>query len=184
LLELFHRTIRLGTVLSFVDQPATMCLLVRATIYRATHMFAGEPCVAVAWAASSELLRAIVATDPSAPSRTVGPATTPAFDAMNAIVADGGALCTAPPPRVEPITSAQEAKSHLGSYASEIDLAPADLELRHHLLVGAFAELLVRTKLPPNTQDRLRAIVARAAADGPTKANLELMSTALARMIG
>jgi hypothetical protein len=72
----------------------------------------------------------------------------------------------------------------LGSYASEIDLAPADLELRHHLLVGAFAELLVRTKLPPNTQDRLRAIVAKAAADGPTKANLELMSTALARMIG
>ncbi len=184
LLELFHRTIRLGTVLSFVDQPATMCLLVRATIYRAAHLFAGEPCVAVAWAASSELLRAIVATDPSAPSRTVGPETTPAFDAMNAIVTDGGALCTAPPPRIEPITSAQAAKSHLGSYASEIDLAPADLELRHHLLVGAFAELLVRTKLPPNTQDRLRAIVAKAAADGPTKANLELMSTALARMIG
>jgi len=183
-MELFHRAIRLGTVLSFADQPATMCLLVRATIYRAAHLFAGEPCVAVAWAASSELLRTIVATDPSAPSRVVGPATTPAFDTMNTIVADGGALCTAPRPRIEPITSAQDAKSHLASYASEIDLAPADLELRHHLLVGAFAELLVRTKLPPNTQDRLRSIVAKAASDGPTKANLELMSTALARMIG
>ncbi len=184
LLELFHRTLRLGTVLSFADQPATMCLLVRATIYRAAHLFAGEPCVAVAWEAASALLRTIVATDPSAPSRVVGPPTTPAFDAMNAIVADGGALCTAPAPRIEPITSAQEAKSHLGRYASEIELAPADLELRHHLLVGAFAELLVRTKLPPNTQDRLRAIMAKSAADGPTKANLELMSTALARMIG
>ena len=77
----------------------------------------------------------------------------------------------------------QEAKQHLAPYVSEIDQAPSDLELRHFLALGALSELLVRTKLPAATQERLRGIIGHARKEGAKQPVVELMMTALTRMI-
>ena len=65
----------------------------------------------------------------------------------------------------------------------EIDRAPADLPLRHFLSLGALSELLVRAKLPSKTDQRLREIVAYAHRDGPKSASIDLMMTALNRIV-
>ena len=111
------------------------------------------------------------------------PATSPAFEIMARIVAQRGELEPTSQVQVQPITTAQDAKQHLARYVSEIDQAPADAELRHFLALGALSELLVRTKLPPATQDRLRGILAHAKKEGAKQPVVDLMMTALTRMI-
>ena len=102
---------------------------------------------------------------------------------MARVVAQRGEIDAPEPLVVQPITTAQEAKQHLARYVSEIDQAPSDLELRHFLALGALSELLVRTKLPAATQERLRGIIGHARKEGAKQPVVELMMTALTRMI-
>ena len=102
---------------------------------------------------------------------------------MSEIVAKEGVVQSSEPLVIQPITTAQEAKQHLARYVSEIDQAPSDVDLRHFLALGALSELLVRAKLPPATQERLKGILAHARKEGPKQQVVELMMTALNRMI-
>ncbi len=83
---------------------------------------------------------------------------------------------------VSGMVSAAQAKEHVSRYLSEIDKAPGDPGLRHFLALGALTELLVRTKLPPQTDQRLRDIVAHAQKEGAKGAAIDLMMTALQRI--
>ncbi len=78
------------------------------------------------------------------------------------------------PLHIDPLTTAALAREHLGRYLREIERAPADPMLRHFLAIGALSELLVRTKLPAKTEQRLRDIVAYAQRDGAKPGTIEL----------
>jgi hypothetical protein len=187
LCELLHKAQTLGAVLSFADQPATMCLLIRATVYRAIleHDKTVPNAVAELFHGTAEATKEIYITAPGLRRGAMAiPAAAPAFELMTRL---SEARCEVGPPAepiaLSPITTAQEAKQHLARYVAEIDQAPQDPELRHFLAVGALSELLVRTKLPASTQERLRGIVAHAQKEGAKPQAIELMMTALTRMM-
>jgi hypothetical protein len=102
---------------------------------------------------------------------------------MERIVSAGAQLPSEKPLTIEPLTSAQQAKEHLSRYLAEIEKAPADPNIRHFLALGALTELLVRTKLPAQTQQRLREIIDYAQRDGKKPESIELMMTALGRIV-
>lgn len=186
LCELLHKAQTLGAVLSFADQPATMCLLIRATVYRAIHEHeaAVPDAVALLFHTTAPMTREIYITAPGVRRGSMAiPATSPAFEVMARIVAQRGEVERGEPVAVQPITTAQEAKQHLARYVSEIDQAPSDSDLRHFLALGALSELLARTKLPAATQDRLKGILAHAKKEGAKQPVVDLMMTALTRMI-
>lgn len=67
--------------------------------------------------------------------------------------------------------SAAEIKGTFQKYLAEIEKGPRDPSFRHFLLLGAFAELLHRSRLPEVTAERLRGVVVEgkkrgASADG------------------
>ncbi|MFO0553681.1 MAG: hypothetical protein U0271_35185 [Polyangiaceae bacterium] len=186
LCALLHRAQTLGAVLSFADQPATMCLLIRATVYRAIyeHEQAAPRAVALLFNATVPMTREIFITAPGVRRGSMAiPSASPAFEVMARIVAQRGDAEPGEPLAIQPITTAQEAKQHLARYVSEIDQAPTDLELRHFLALGALSELLTRTKLPAATLDRLRGIITHAQKEGAKQQIVDLMMTALTRMI-
>lgn len=184
--ELMHKAQTLGAVLSFADQPASMMLLIRATVYRAYFNYESVASAAVGhlFNETSSMTKEIYITAPGKRRGAMAiPSAQPAFDVMQAIVDKRGEVPNAAPMQVTPITTSQEAKQHLARYLSEIDQAPQDLEIRHFLALGALSELLVRTKLPVPTMERLKGIVALAEREGPKQQNVDLMMTALSRMI-
>lgn len=187
LCDLLHRAQTLGAVLSFADQPASMLLLVRATVYRAVFelLDSAPGAVATLFHETLPLTREIHITAPGKRRGSMAiPEAESAFAVFERIVAAGGVLPASSPPAIEPITTAQDAKQHLARYVSEIDQAPADLELRHFLGLGALCELVVRTKLPPQTLDRVRGIISRATKEGARQSSIDLMMTALNRIVG
>jgi hypothetical protein len=184
--ELLHKAQTLGALLSFADQPASMALLIRASVYRALLEFDSALPAAVSqlWSETQALTKEIYITAPGIRRGAMAiPTATHAFDIMQRIVDARGDVPRAETPQIVPITSSQEAKQHLARYVSEIDQAPKDLELRHFLALGALAELLVRAKLPAPTLERLRGIIAHAKRDGATQPVVDLMMTALSRMM-
>jgi len=81
-------------------------------------------------------------------------------------------------------TSAPQAKEHVSRYISEIERSPIDPAFRHFLALGALSELLVRAKLPAQTEQRLREIVTFAQREGPKTSAFDLMMTSLQRISG
>jgi len=173
-------------VLSFADQPATMCLLIRATVYRSLleHDKAVPNAVSALFHGTADATKEIYITAPGKRRGAMAiPAAAPMFELMANLTAQRGEAAPGERPSIVPITTAQDAKQHLARYVSEIDQAPADLELRHFLALGALSELLVRTKLPAPTQERLRGIVTHAVKEGAKQQAVDLMMTALTRMM-
>jgi hypothetical protein len=186
LLELLHKAQTLGAVLSFADQPATMCLLIRATVYRTIleHEASAPGAAAHLYESAAAVTKEIYITAPGKRRGAMSiPPTAPAFEAMAEIVSKEGVVQAQAPLTITPITSAQEAKQHLARYVSEIEQAPSDVDLRHFLALGALSELLVRAKLPAPTHERLKGILGHARKEGPKQAVVDLMMTALNRMI-
>jgi len=186
LCELLHKAQTIGAVLSFADQPATMCLLIRATVYRAILDHEKEVPAAVAhlFHETASQTKEIFITAPGKRRGAMAiPAASPAFEVMARLVTSSAEVDPGPSLAVTPITTSQDAKQHLARYVSEIDQAPSDPDLRHFLALGALAELLVRTKLPGPTQDKLRGILTHAKKEGPKQSVVELMMTALTRMM-
>jgi hypothetical protein len=185
--DLLHTAQTLATALSFQEMPATMMLLVRATVYRAVFEYHDQVPNAVAhlFHATAGMLGEIWIT---APGKRRGamqiPSADPALAVMEEIVEKAAKVAAGPPVRVKPITSAQEAKQHLTRFVSEIEQAPDDLSLRYFLALGGLGELLVRTKLPAPTQEKLRGIVAHVRREGPTQSAVNLAMTALKRIVG
>ena len=156
-----------------------MTWLVRSTVFRAAYDFKDVLPDAVA-----HLYRTTAfVRDPPAPQRgaDLGALET-ALVVMDRVVASRAQVPREPPLAIEPMTSAAQAKEHVARFLVEIDRAPGDPSLRHFLALGALTELLVRTKLPPQTDQRLRDIVGHAQREGPKGPAIDLMMTALQRI--
>lgn len=175
----------LGTAVSFQERPGVVVLLIRATVFRAILDYGESLPDAVAHlyrctaAATRELIQA------EGGARRAGPAgvAEPAFVVMERIVSARAQVPEEKPLHVDPLTTAASAREHLGRYLREIERAPPDPVLRHFLAIGALSELLVRTKLPAKTEHRLRDIIAYAQRDGAKPGTIELLMTALTRIV-
>jgi len=186
LCELLHQAQALATALSYEERPATMLLLVRAAVYRAIYEFGEAVPDAVSYLYRSALgvTRAIWPSASPAGKRPSSPIpmAEPALLAMERIVAVRAQLPKERAFLVEPLATAAQAREHLTRYVEEIEAAPQDVTLRHFLALGALTELLSRTRLPAQTSQRLKEIVAHAHRDVPKQAALDLMMTALKRI--
>jgi hypothetical protein len=167
--------------LTLEERPATMVWLVRSVVFRAIYDFKDALPDAVA-----HLYRCTgIGRDLPAPGARLSgqlQATEPALVVMERVIVARGQVAKEKPLAIEPMTSAAQAKEHVARYLVEIDRAPGDPPLRHFLALGALTELLVRTKLPPQTEQRLRDIVSHAQREGAKPTAIELMMTALQRI--
>lgn len=88
----------------------------------------------------------------------------PSVAALNSVLADlirsRAQVEPQPPSGPELFNSLAEAKEIFRKYLEEIENGPRDIAFRHFLLLGAFAELSHRTRLPGATAERLRAVMA------------------------
>jgi hypothetical protein len=186
LCELLRQALALATALSFEEKPCTMLLLVRAAVFRAVQEHAASVPNAVhyLYRATRHVTREIWMTKPD-PARAAIPipVAEPALGALEQILAQRANVPREKPASIEPWTTAQQAKENLGKFLTEIELSPPDPTLRHYLALGALSELLCRTRLPPQTEQRLHEIVAYAQRDGAKPQVIELMMTALRKIV-
>ncbi len=186
LCDLLRQALTLATALSFEEKPHAMLLLVRAAVFRAVydHHDAVPNAVSYLVRATRQVTREIWPTrpDPARPSAPI-PVAEPALGALEQVVAARALVPKEKHAAVEPWTSAVQAKENLGKYVIEIELSPPDPALRHYLALGALAELLCRTRLPAPTEQRIRDIVAYAQRDGAKPQVIELMMTALRKIV-
>jgi hypothetical protein len=112
------------------------------------------------------------------------PMAEPSLLAMERVVAQRAQLPKEPKLPSQPFTTAAQAREHLAKYVEEIELAPNDQPLRHFLAIGALCELLVRARLPTQTSQKIKDIVAHAQREASKPASsLDLMMAALKRII-
>lgn len=186
LCELLQRGQVLATALSFAERQATTLLLVRAVVYRAIYEFNDSVPDAVSYlsrttaAATRMIWSSTAPPDKSAPI----PMAEPSLLAMQQVVAQRGQMPKEPKLSNQPFTTAGQAREHLAKYVEEIEQAPNDQPLRHFLALGALCELLVRARLPSQTSQKIKDIVAHAQREANRPASsLELMMAALKRII-
>ncbi len=166
--------------LTLEERPATLVWLVRSAVFRAIYDYKDLLPDAIA-----HLYRCTGVGRDAPPARSTSgqiQATEPALVVIERVIVSRGQVAKEKPLAIEPMTSAAQAKEHVARYLSEIDRAPGDPGLRHFLALGALTELLVRTKLPPQTDQRLRDIVTHAQREGAKGAAIDLMMTALQRI--
>ncbi len=167
--------------LTLEERPATLSWLVRSAVFRAIYEFKDPLPDAVA-----HLYRSTgVGRDAQGTARVSSgqiPAVEPAMVVMERVIVARAQVQKEKALAIEPMTSASQAKEHVARYLLEIDRAPAEPPLRHFLALGALTELLVRTKLPAQTDQRLRDIVAHAQREGARNSAIDLMMTALQRI--
>ncbi|WP_437711889.1 hypothetical protein WMF45_41615 [Sorangium sp. So ce448] len=175
----------LGAALSFQERPGVMVLLIRCTVFRAIyeHGEAMPDAVAHLYRCTAAATRELIQAEGGARRGNTAGVAEPALLAMERLVAVRGQVPEEKPLHIDPLTTAALAREHLGRYLREIERAPADPMLRHFLAIGALSELLVRTKLPAKTEQRLRDIVAYAQRDGAKPGTIELLMTALSRIV-
>jgi hypothetical protein len=185
LCQLMRDAQALATALSFQERPGTMVLLIRSTVFRAICEF-GEAlpdAVAHLYRSTASASRELVQQEGGARRASAVAIAEPALLVMERIVSARGQVPEEKPLHIDPLSTAALAREHLGRYLREIERAPSDPALRHFLALGALSELLVRTKLPAKTEQRLRDIVAYAQRDGAKAAAIDLLMTALARIV-
>lgn len=186
LCELVQRAQVLATALSFAERQATTLLLVRALVYRSIYDFGDSVPDAVSYlsrttaAATRMIWSSAAVPDKNAPM----PMAEPSLLAMERIIAQRGLVPKEPKLSTQPFTTAGQAREHLAKYVEEIEQSPNDQPLRHFLAIGALSELLVRARLPSQTSQKLKDIVAHAQREANKPASsLELMMAALKRII-
>lgn len=165
---------------ALAERSTTMTWLVRSTVFRAIFDYRESLPDAVA-----HLYRCTGfarETGSSGASSASLPPAEPPIPVMDRIVAARAAVAKEKPITVDPLTSAAQVKEHVGRYVTEIEHAPLDPALRHFLALGALSELLVRTKLPSQTETRLREIVAHAQREGAKATSVDLLMTSLQRI--
>ena len=186
LCELLRQALALATALSFEEKPHAMLLLVRAAVFRAVleHHESVPNAVSYLVRATRQVTREIWTTRPDPARQQIPiPVAEPALGALETIIASRAHVPKEKPAAVEPWTTAAQAKENLARFVVEIELAPADPTLRHYLALGALSELMCRTRLPGPTEQRLRDIVAYAQRDGAKPQVIELMMTALRKIV-
>ena len=98
------------------------------------------------------------------------------------LVAARGAMPGERPLVVEPFATASQAKEHVARAIAELERMPTESPLRHFIAVGTLTEVLVRAKLPAQTEQRLQDIIRHTLREGPKPAAMELLMTALYRI--
>ncbi len=186
LCELLQRAQVLATTLSFAERQATTLLLVRAVVYRAIYDYSENVPDAVSYlsrttaAATRMIWSSSEPPDKNAPM----PMAEPSLLAMERVVAQRAQMPKEPKLASQPFTTATQAREHLAKYVEEIEQAPNDQPLRHFLAVGALCELLARARLPSQTAQKIKDIVAHAQREANKPApSLDLMMAALKRII-
>ena len=186
LCELLQRAQVLATALSFAERQATTLLLVRAVVYRAIYDYAETVPDAVSYlvrttaAATRMIWSSTAPPDKNAPM----PMAEPSLLAMERVVAQRAQMPKEPKLSTQAFTTAGQAREHLAKYVEEIEQGPNDQPLRHFLALGALSELLVRARLPSQTLQKLKDIVAHAQREASKPASsLDLMMAALKRII-
>jgi hypothetical protein len=186
LCELLQRAQVLATTLSFAERQATTLLLVRAVVYRAVYDFADVLPDAVSYLSrtTTSATRMIWSSTGPPDKSSPMPMAEPSLLAMERVVAQRAQLPKEPKLPSQPFTTAAQAREHLAKYVEEIELAPNDQPLRHFLAIGALCELLVRARLPTQTSQKIKDIVAHAQREASKPASsLDLMMAALKRII-
>lgn len=186
LCELLQRAQVLATTLSFAERQATTLLLVRAVLYRAIYEYSESVPDAVSYlsrttaAATRMIWSSTAPPDKNAPM----PMAEPSLLAMQQVVAQRAQMPKEPKLANQPFTTAGQARDHLSKYVEEIEQSPNDQPLRHFLALGALCELLVRARLPSQTSQKIKDIVAHAQREASRPASsLDLMMAALKRII-
>lgn len=186
LCELLQRAQVLATTLSFAERHTTTLLLVRAVVYRAIYDYAEHLPDAVSYlsrttaAATRMIWSSTAPPDKNAPM----PMAEPSLLAMERVVAQRAQMPKEPKLPSQPFTTAGQAREHLAKYVEEIEQSPNDQPLRHFLAIGALCELLVRARLPSQTSQKIKDIVAHAQREANKPAqSLDLMMAALKRII-
>lgn len=186
LCELLQRAQVLATALSFAERQATTLLLVRAVVYRAVYDF-GEPvpdAVAYLVRTTASATRMIWSSTAPPDKNAPMPMAEPSLLAMERVVAQRAQMPKEPKLAMQPFTTAGQAREHLAKYVEEIEQGPNDQPLRHFLALGALCELLVRARLPSQTSQKLKDIVAHAQREANKPASsLDLMMAALKRIV-
>lgn len=174
-----------ATALSFQERPGVMVILIRSTVFRAIleHGEALPSAVAHLYRSTAAVTRDLGQADPTARRTNPVALAEPALLVMERIVSVRGQVPEEKPLHIDPLTSAAHAREHLARYLREMERVPPEAGLRHFLALGALSELLVRARLPAKTDQRLREIVAFAHRDGPKPAAIDLMMTALNRIV-
>src|SRR5262249_11772475 len=139
--------------LSLDVRPGSMTWLIRATLFRAVYEYRDALPDAVA-----HLYRCIgIGREGQELALTV----------MERVAAARCQVQAEKPLSVAPFPPAPQAKEHVARYIIEIERGPTDPTFRHFLALGALSELLVRAKLPSQTEQRLREIIHFAQREGP-----------------
>jgi hypothetical protein len=186
LCELLQRGQVLATALSFAERQATTLLLVRAVVYRAIYDYGESVPDAVSYLSRTTATATRVIWSSTAPSdkNVPMPMAEPSLLAMQQVVAQRAQMPKEPKLANQPFTTAGQAREHLAKYVEEIEQSPNDQPLRHFLALGALCELLVRARLPSQTSQKIKDIVAHAQREAVRPASsLELMMAALKRII-
>ena len=186
LCELLQRAQVLATTLSFAERQATTLLLVRAVVYRAIYDYAEHLPDAVSYLSRTTAAATRMIWSSSAPpdKNAPMPMAEPSLLAMERVVAQRGQMPKEPKLPSQPFTTAGQAREHLAKYVEEIEQSPNDQPLRHFLAIGALCELLVRARLPSQTSQKIKDIVAHAQREANKPApSLDLMMAALKRII-
>ncbi len=87
------------------------------------------------------------------------------------------------PVAIENLRTALDAKAHLRALNAELAKSPPDVPYRYVVLLGIFAELLVRAPLPPAMVERLRGLMAKARGLGETPQGVNVLEDALRGVI-
>jgi hypothetical protein len=186
LCELLQRAQVLATALSFAERQATTLLLVRAVVYRAIYDFGEAVPDAVSYLSRTTAAATRMVWSSTAPpdKNAQMPMAEPSLLAMERVVAQRAQMPKEPKLSSQPFTTAGQAREHLAKYVEEIEQAPNDQPLRHFLAIGALCELLVRARLPSQTSQKIKDIVAHAQREaGKPASSLDLMMAALKRII-
>ncbi len=186
LCELVQRAQVLATALSFAERQATTLLLVRALVYRAIYDFGDSVPDAVSYLSrTTASATRLIWSSTAPPDKTAPmPMAEPSLLAMERVVAQRGLMPKEPKLSTQPFTTAGQAREHLAKYVEEIEQSPNDQPLRHFLAIGALCELLTRARLPSQTSQKIKDIVAHAQREAAKPASsLDLMMAALKRII-
>lgn len=186
LCELLQRAQVLATALSFAERQAATLLLVRAVVYRAIYDYGEAVPDAVSYLARTTTAATRMIWSSTAPPDKSNPMpmAEPSLLAMERVVAQRAQMPKEPKLSTQPFTTAGQAREHLAKYVEEIETGPNDQPLRHFLALGALCELLVRARLPSQTSQKIKDIVAHAQREANKPASsLDLMMAALKRII-
>lgn len=186
LCELLQRAQVLATTLSFAERQATTLLLVRAVVYRSIYDYSEALPDAISYLSRTTAAATRMIWSSTAPPDKTNPMpmAEPSLLAMERVVAQRALMPKEPKLTTQPFTTAGQAREHLAKYVEEIETGPNDLPLRHFLALGALCELLVRARLPSQTSQKIKDIVAHAQRETSKMASsLDLMMAALKRII-